>query len=225
MNEAWHAAIDGSTVGPLTRITRGVRVGASCLLLMGLCSAAQASNFVRVTLGPGASMEVPKNWVILSGHARTTLDSSVEASGFKQSSSSLPFAANLLDERGATIAIVNARFYPDNELTQADANAITPAELKILEAAAIEGNQKAMKATGERVIGARGISKRMVHGTQVIIHEHERTDNKTGSNMRVRGVRVWRSPRSFTVTMNYHEKDAVLLRPIIEYMTNSIRAE
>jgi hypothetical protein len=42
-----------------------------------------ASNFIRVPLGKGASIEIPKNWTVLSGSQRVTLDALVEAKGYQ----------------------------------------------------------------------------------------------------------------------------------------------
>ena len=64
-----------------------------------------ASNFVRVPLGKGASIEVPKNWVVLSGNQRITIDTFVEAMGYRHTESTLNFAANLYDDRGKTLAL------------------------------------------------------------------------------------------------------------------------
>lgn len=89
-----------------------------------------ASNFVRVPLGNGASIEVPRNWIVLSGNQRTTIDTFVEAKGCRQTESSLSFAANLYDDRGKTMALVNARFYPENPITQTEAQQVTASDLK-----------------------------------------------------------------------------------------------
>lgn len=41
----------------------------------------------------------------------------------------------------------------------------------------------------------------------------------------VRDLRVWNTPRSFTVTLSYRERDAKMLLPIVDYMTISLRQE
>jgi hypothetical protein len=214
------------SVGSCSAVTaRGKPFAIFAIAFLFACSTALASNFVRVPLSPkGGSIEIPKNWVVLSQNVRTTIDSSVEARGLKgDSDSELPFAANLLDEEGKTIAIVNARFYPMNELTQTDANDASAGDLKLLQETIIRQNNKALEASGERIVADHGIGKRVVNGITAIVHEHERT-RRTGPNVRVRGVRIWNSPRSFTVTLSYRESDAVLMRPIIERITNSIVA-
>jgi len=122
----------------------------SLLLFLTALPAWGTSNFVRVPLGKGASIEVPKNWVDLSGNQRTTIDSYVEAKesmmSYRQYESTLSFAANLYDDRGNSIALVNARFYPDNPFTQAEARQVTSTVLKELDVELRKGYEQALKA-------------------------------------------------------------------------------
>lgn len=182
------------------------------------------SNFVRVPLGKGASIEVPKNWVVLSGNQRTTIDTFVEAKGYRQSESTLSFAANSYDDRGNLIAFVNARFYPDNPMTQAEARQLTPADLKEFD---LVGKATAgpLEAMGVRMLNWYDSRMQVINGLYVLVHEHQHSGVGDAGITRVRGLRVWRSPRSFTVTLSYQERAATLLVPIIEYMTNSLRQE
>lgn len=195
------------------------------ILAFVTCSAWSASNFIRVPLGKGASIEVPKNWVVLSGNQRTTIDAFVEAKGYRQTESSLNFAANLYDDRGKTLALVNARFYPDNPITQAEAKQVTPADLKEIDVEMRKAAEAPLKAMGVKMLNWYGSKMQVVNGLYVLVHEHQHSGAGDAGVTRVRGVRVWRSPRSFTVTLSYRERDAVMLLPIIDYMTKSLSQE
>lgn len=184
-----------------------------------------ASNFVRVPLGKGASIEVPKNWVVLSGNQRTTIDAFVEAKGYRQTESTLSFAANLYDDRGKTVALVNARFYPDNPITQAEARQVTSADLKEIDVEMRKVAEAPLKAMGVRLLNWYGSKMQVINGLYVLVHEHQHSGAGDAGVTRVRGVRVWRSPRSFTVTLSYRERNATTLLPIIDYMTNSLRQD
>lgn len=184
-----------------------------------------ASNFVRVPLGKGASIEVPKNWVVLSGNQRTTIDTFVEAKGYRQTESTLSFAANLYDDRGKTIALINARFYPDNPITQVEARQVTPSDLKEIDAEMRKVVEAPLRAMGARMLNWYGSKMQVINGLYVLVHEHQHSGAGDAGVTRVRGVRVWRSPRSFTVTLSYRERDATMLLPIINYMTNSLRQD
>ncbi len=82
-------------------------------------------NLTTVKLPKGVSIELPKNWVVFSNNQRIALDtamkSALDLSGTGAPPSELPFAANLYDDRGRTLAILNIRYYPELDLSQADA--------------------------------------------------------------------------------------------------------
>lgn len=184
-----------------------------------------ASNFVRVPLGNGASIEIPKNWVVLSGNQRTTIDTFVEAKGYKQTESTLNFAANLYDERGKTMALVNVRFYPDNPITQTEARQVTASDLKEIDVEMKNVAEAPLKAMGVSMTNWFGSKMQVINGLYVMVHEHQHSGIRDNGLTRVRGLRVWRSPRSFTVTISYREREAIMLLPIVNYMTNSLRQE
>ena len=184
-----------------------------------------ASNFVRVPLGKGASIEIPKNWVVLSENRRTTIESFVEAKGFRQTETTLSFAANLYDDRGKTLALVNARFYPDNPITQEKARQVTSADLREIDVELRQAVEAPQKAMGVRMLNWYGSRIQVVNGLYVLVYEHQNSGAGDAGVARVRGLRVWRSPRSFTVTLMYRERDAATLLPIIDYMTNSLRQD
>ena len=65
---------------------------------------------------------------------------------YRQYELTLSFAANLYDGRGNSIALVNARFYPDNPFTQAEARQVTSTVLKELDVELRKGYEQALKA-------------------------------------------------------------------------------
>jgi hypothetical protein len=110
---------------------------AAVALLLNTPMVAQAiANFVTVTLPRGISIELPRNWVVLSNDQRITLDTAIEArldlSGIEQETSDLPFAANYYDDRGRVVGILNIRYYPDLNLSQAEAlhRCLSPSEMR-----------------------------------------------------------------------------------------------
>lgn len=184
-----------------------------------------ASNFIRVQLGMGASIEVPRNWVVLSGNQRITLDTFVEAKGYLRLGSTLGFAANLYDDHGKTIALVNARFYPDNSFTQVEARQLTSNDLKEFDVGARKAFEATVRVMGAELMNWYDTKMQVINGLHVLVHEHQHSGVGDAGSERVRGLRVWRSPRSFTVTLSYREREATMLLPIIDYMTRSLRQE
>lgn len=186
-------------------------------------------NFARVSLPKGVSIELPKNWVVLSGNQRITLDSAVESgldlSGIEQEVSELPFAANYYDDKGNTLGILNIRYYPQLDFTQADAQAANAQDVKDLDAALKENMISSMKAFNMKVASWAGTEKTFINGITVFLTEYRRQALKGSGEFRVRLVRVLAGDKSFTLTVSYREAASFLLKPITDRIINSLNLE
>src|SRR2546423_1498555 len=100
------------------------------ILIFVTASVGANSNFVKILLPHNVSIEIPRNWRILSDNTRMTLDSFVEALDLGNISSDLGFAANLYDDAGKTMALVNVRYYPDNTTQQSDIETFDQADIQ-----------------------------------------------------------------------------------------------
>lgn len=185
-------------------------------------------NYIRISLGHGTSIEVPKNWIILSDNRRITVDAAIEAMGESSEygpiePSSLNFVANLYDEIGNTIALVHTRFYMDNLLTQDLVRKLTSSQLDDLSAGSEKASVAAAQMLGARMINWFGSEIQVINGIYVLVNEYQQSDINNQGVMRVRVLDVWRMPHSFTFTLSYRESDAKILLPIIDHMANSLR--
>lgn len=204
---------------------------AAVLLLAAHGIASATDNFARVKLSKGVSIEIPKNWVVLSSNQRITLDSAVKSgldldlSGIKREGSELPFAANYYDDKGNTLGIMNVRYYPQLDLTQADAQSANSQDVRELDAALKEGMIPSMKAFNMKVTSWAGTQKSIINGITVFITEYQRKSLNESGDFRVRLIRVWAADKSFTVTVSYHEATSFLLKPITDRIINSITME
>ncbi|MEJ2653333.1 MAG: hypothetical protein P8173_16545, partial [Gammaproteobacteria bacterium] len=191
--------------------------------------ASATDNFARVKLPKGVSLEIPKNWVVLSGNQRITLDSAVESgldlSGIKQEDSELPLAANYYDDKGNTLGIMNVRYYPQLELTQADAQSAKTQDVRELDAAMKENMVTSMKAFNMTVTSWSGTRKSVINGITVFLTEYQRKSLKGNGDFKVRLVRVLAADKSFTLTVSYHEAASFLLKPITDRIINSLTLE
>ena len=204
--------------------------GASLLLvfLTAHGGAYATDNFVRVSLPKDVSIELPNNWVVISENLRTTLDSAVEArldlSGIEQEGSELFFAANYYDDKGNTLGLLNVRYYPQLELTQADARSLNAQDVKELDAELKENIISSMKTFGGTVSHWIGTEKSTINDLTVFVTEYKRQSSK-GSGVRVRLVRVLAADKSFTLTVSYHESASLFLKPITDKIINSLKLE
>lgn len=214
----------------MTQIRRIWISALAVVLILAVHGAASATdNFARVKLPKGVSIELPKNWVVLSGNQRITLDSAVESgldlSGIKQEGSELPFAANYYDDKGNTLGIMNVRYYPQLELTQADAQSANAQDVREIDAALKESMIPSMKAFNMTVTSWAGTQKSAINGITVFLTEYQRKSLKGSGEFRVRLVRVLAADKSFTVTVSYHEGASFLLKPITDRIINSLSLE
>jgi len=188
-----------------------------------------SDNFVKVNLPKGVSIEIPKNWVVLSGNQRITLDSAVESrldlSGIEQEESKLQFAANYYDDKRNTLGILNIRYYPQLDITQEDVRTATLQDVEEIDPALKESIIKSAKAFGMTVTSWNGTQKTIINGITVFLTEYRRNSQKGGGEFRVRLVRVLSGNKSFTLTVSYHEDASFLLKPITDKIINSLNLE
>ena len=202
----------------------GLLVGVVAFLV--LTSAYASDNFVKVSLPKGVSIELPKNWVVISKDQRITLDTMVESgldlAGIEQENSDLPFAANYY-KNGKTIGIINTRYYSNLELTQNDARQATLQDINELDTALKENMVKPMKAFGMSILSWKGTKKNTINGITAFVTEYRRKAIKGIGAFRVRLVRVFAGDRSFTLTVSYDEEESFFLKTIADRIISSLR--
>ena len=183
-------------------------------------------NFVKVKLPKDVSIELPKNWVVISKDQRITLDTMVESgldlAGVDQENSEIHFAANYY-KNGKTVGIINSRYYSDLELTQNDARQATVQDINELDAALKENIVKSMKAFGMSVLSWEGTKRSAINGITAFVTEYHRKALKGTGAFRVRLIRVFAGNRSFTLTVSYSEDEAFFLKTITDRVISSLR--
>ena len=171
-------------------------------------------------------MDVPRNWVVLSGSTRITIEAAQIAmtsrDGGESVRSELSFAANYYyDDSTSAAALVNVRFYPDQALTQDILRTINEAEIALLDSVSLQATRSMLRGQNLRLVEWLGSRVILVGGLRAIRHEYRRSSG--AHTFRVQLIRVLDSPRSFTLTASYREDVSRLLRPITEHVASSIR--
>jgi hypothetical protein len=189
-------------------------------------NASASRNFVEISLPNSVSIEIPRNWLLLSGNQRITLDTAVESkldlSGIEYDISTLPFAANLYDDGGNTIGMVNVRYYPKLDLTQSDVNASTAEDLIALDDLLKKQMLDSVRATEIKVTSWNGTQLKGINGITAFITEYRRTALDGVGQFKVRLVRVYAGDQSFTLTVSYRESAETLLGPITDRIISSL---
>lgn len=200
---------------------------ATLFLCAGISNA--TGNFVSVSLPKDVTVEIPKNWSVLSNNQRITLDSWVQAkrelSGNSDQSSELSFAANYYDDQGTIAAMFNIRYYPEMKATQDESRSATAADTKTLDDALQGQVVSALNQFGMRVLKWMGTTKQSINGIVAFVTEYRRTGTREGTPFRVRLVKVANASRSFTITVSYREDQEDLLRAICDRVIQSIQTK
>lgn len=202
------------------------RLAPVCFLVTALNINA-ADNYIPIELSHGIRVELPRNWVAISDNQRILLDSWVQAKvekrGIFDASSDLYFGANFYDDSNKVAALFNIRFYPEIDLTQADARAVTSADTQDLDALIRSSVTKGMQGTDYYVTKWFGTTRQKINRHIAFITEYERSGINNGGNFRVRLVRFFNGRRSFTITVSYLSRQEYLLRPICDRVIYSIQ--
>jgi hypothetical protein len=182
-------------------------------------------TYVTVPLPKGVSVQLPKNWIVLGGNTRQTLDAAVEAliGTASEPNSDLPFAANLYSDAGRTIAVFNIRYYPDMDVGQADVLNSTASEIRAFDQELHSALVQSMSGAGMRVLQWMGTRRLATGNKTVLLSEYRRAGRHGASPFRVRLFRVLDGPRSFTITYSYDESVGLLLGPIGDRVLSSIQ--
>ena len=115
------------------------------------------------------------------------------------------------------------RYYPDSEISQADARAAGQSEIRELDAALRDSMVKAGQINGFTVLAWNGTSKQVINGTTAFITDYKRSPLKNNGNFKVQLVRVFNGSKSFTLTVSYREDQDYFLRPICDRIISSLR--
>ncbi len=204
-------------------VARSWMLGLAVLVLLAGGGVARAENVIEtINLPEGVSISMPRNWIILSDNQRITVQAFLEAATHSpERTSEYPFAANFYNDRGRTIALLNVRYYPKAEVSQENARNGTAEEIREIDEILKANTTKGIVAAGYSVVSWGGTRKVEINGITALISEYRRGD--PDGPFRVRLVRVFAGPRSFTLTVSYLESAAAVLEPITDRIVESLR--
>ena len=197
---------------------------AFCFMILGGEVKAE-SNFVTIQLPETVTVDLPRNWVIISSNKRITLDTWVESTfdsnNLPDIDSNLPFAANYYVD-GITAGIINVRYYPTIIISQQDAKSVTAADIRFFDQELKESMISSMGKIGMNITSWEGTEKRTINGITALVTEYHRESLRGSGIFRVRLVRVFAGTRSFTLTVSYLESQSIFLKNITDRIISSL---
>lgn len=194
--------------------------------LFFFAAGAQASNnFTRLHLPEGLSLEIPKNWSVMSGNNIITLSSWVEAnlenSALRDIENKVPFWAQYFLDSGESAASVITRFYPALTMTDDEAIRGGAAFIEDLDRNIKTDFAKGLVASGGRLVKWQGTRKQDIAGINYFVSEMDFfAQGKDQHGLLVRRIDAG---DSFTVIVTYSKKLEFYLQPISEKIVRSIR--
>lgn len=196
-----------------------------CFLVFPLSSF--SSSFDTISLSNGISFELPKNWKILSDNTRITLGAYAESEmPLYNISTAFPFAANLYDENGKTIGIMNVRIYPSGiEIDQRWAKNFSNSEMKIIDDELKKNLDIAMTKLGTKILSWGGSKKQFINNKWVIITNYRRSSVNREAIFNVTLARVLDKNESYTLTASFDESHEFFLSPITTKIISSMRSK
>jgi hypothetical protein len=121
------------------------------------------------------------------------------------------------------VGILNIRYYPDLDLSQADARSATGQDVQELDAAIRENLLKELEASGMSITSWGGTTKADIKGIAAFITEYYRASLQSPGDFRVRLVRVFAKDRSVTLTISYLDSIEIMLQPITDRIIASLK--
>ncbi|MBT6048897.1 MAG: hypothetical protein HOG49_19035 [Candidatus Scalindua sp.] len=196
------------------------------IALFSFTSVNASDNFVKISLPKGVSIELPKDWIVLSEDQRITIDtiaeSGLDLAGIEHENLDMPFSANYY-KNGKTVGIIQIRYYPNLDLTQNDSRQATLRDINELNTTLKENAVKSLPAIGMSVLSWTGTKKTIINGITAFVTEYHRKGIKGSGAFRVRLIRVYAVDRSFTLIVSYDEEESLPLEIITDRIICSLR--
>lgn len=184
------------------------------------------SNFVRIKLPNSVTVELPRNWVVLSDSKRITLntwkESVLDAHKLSEGVINSPFAANYYDDLGNTAGTFAIQYYPTITITQSEALAGGDKFIKEFDAGLHIKAKQGIDAAGGKLVTWIGTTKQSINGTIFLISE-DRLLSPKGEGFHGKLIRYLNAEKSFTIIITYREDQEYYLRPICDRIISSIR--
>ena len=211
----------------INAIKRNIFIVLLITLFLCISQSNAPSNFVTVNPTKGITVDLPRNWSVMSDNQRITLDtwkeSVLEAHRLSDIENGLPFAANYYDDRGETAGTFAIRIYPSIVVTQSEAATADSLFIKELDEGVRENFTKGYEASGGQMVAWLGTTKKSINDSVYFISE-SRQLSPLGAGIRGILVRYLNAEKSFTIIITYREDQEYFLRPICDKIISSIHS-
>lgn len=195
------------------------------LFALFICSAqSQETHFATLSLPYGVTVEVPKNWWIISGDLNTSIETAGEAAislaGFDvpRGKKTTLFRANSMPRTTYAGIAINAS---DADIAAEDIRGASATDLAELTPTIKEMMERSLAQGGLSVIEFYPIEKRDIDGQPALFISYKRTGPH--GPVIVRMTRLVFDNREISVNLSYRESEGTLWTPIVGYIEKSLK--
>jgi len=197
------------------------------IALLGNLSFAQDNSFRLIQLSYGISLEIPSHWMVLSQDTRKNLGAAgsaiIDNAGIEGSSGQKQnlLAVNATPEpTGATIR-VSVTSPPD--YTQSDLAAISPADLKEVEAEMLTIFRQLEASGAPKLIEMQPVRLEKFNSYRALVIPYVRTGVNGPSPWQVTQYKIPVSTGLIEITLSHRQADAMVWRPILERVKRTVQ--
>lgn len=203
-----------------------IPISTSILLFLGNLCYAQDSKFAKLSLPLGVTVEVPKNWWLLSGDYNSTIETASEAimnlAGYPLPAGKKVnlFRANSMPRTTYAAIAINAS---DSELSAAELTASSDAEIAKLTPILKEGMQRSLAVQNLKLLEYEPVRKVVIDGHPALSISYRRSGLQ--GPVRAKQMRLFVAKKEISLNLSYRESEEATWKPIVGYIEKSFRVK
>lgn len=193
-------------------------------LVLSLVASGQESKFVEVRLPHGISIDVPRNWWVISGDLNQTLETSAQAvadlAGVKTMDKVNLFRANSMPR--TMYAAISINFYEGKGASPSEFNSLTSDDLKTINEQLHSETEKGFEVQGVDILDWYGTKKDTIGSKSALTTAYRRSTPGKGPVI-VQINTIFTTKDMIRLTLSYREAEGVLWKPVIERIRRSFK--
>ena len=191
------------------------------ILIAGTVTAfAQSTEFRRIELAYGISLDIPSHWTVLSQDTRKNLraagETMTENAGIEGSNVNKETLLSVNATPEPTGAMIRVSISSPPDYTQADLASATSADLKEVGDELLRMFKKLEASGGPKLLEMQEVRIERINNHRVLVMPYIRASKKEPSPWQVTQYKIPVSSQLIEVTLSYRQSDALVWRPILE---------
>jgi hypothetical protein len=197
-------------------------------LIPGLLASPSVSSeipqhFVRITFPHGVAVDVPRHWIVLDGRRQLSVETAISATmallGVASQRSEGLYIQNF-DQRGASLAFIQLRYFPHSNVTQDDIASWSATDLRQFNIDQKAHIERILAATGMTIVSWDNIQRIITSSHLSLFYSYKRTSPTGPFNIRM--LHVPRGPSTFLISVSWMDSLSIQLKPTCDWILRSL---